>query len=143
MDIKNLLQPILELVFSSNSQFQFLSCINGGAYYNTLTWILLITPIVLLIVFYRGWDPLTKQLSKWIITGIVIALITFISTRIIFIEANPCMIAEMDQYDGSGLNPNFFVYSVSTLIAGISLVLTFLYSLVIKRISINNSHNPF
>jgi hypothetical protein len=146
MDIKNILHPILEFVFSSNSQVTLLNCIIDAPYYNILTWILLITPIVLLVIFYKVWEPLTKQLLKWFLTGMIICIILFIATRYFLIEENPCMIVLLDEYDISIpglLNPNTFVYYVSVLISGISLILTFLYSLVIKRISKQNSHNPF
>jgi hypothetical protein len=137
MDIKNIL---------NDSQVPLIECINEAPYYNILTWILLITPITLLVIFYKVWEPLTKQLLKWMLTGILIGIIMFITTRYFFIEENPCMIELLDNYDdiiAGLLNPNTFVYYVSFLISGISLILTFLYSFVIKRFSTQNSHNPF
>jgi len=101
---------------------------------------------VLLIIFYRVWDPLTKQTLKWLITGIITAVILFISTRYFLIDESPCMLNLIDNYNEQTpglLDPNSFMYYVSGLIAILSMILTFVYSLIIKRFSINNSHNPF
>ena len=84
-----------------------------------------------------------NQRLMWFITVIVIALIAYAGTSWILYQNNN-ILEYIGSYTGEeGPDGDYFIVQISLISALYAFIISFLYSLVVKKISTNNSHNPF
>jgi len=140
--MNNLLAPFYELFFDWGSNQTLLNCVFNNNDYTKFGLLLLVLPILLLVTFYKLWDPIRKQRLMLAIVFILITIITYGTTYGI-LNNNSCILNEVYAYTGDSANPNWFIQQMCIINLVISLVLTFLFSIGVKRISTQNSHNPF
>ncbi len=56
---------------------------------------------------------------------------------------NECILDELAAYDGSQVDPEYFIFQISMITVLYSLIVSLIFTLIIKRFSTHNSHNPF
>ena len=138
--MNNLFAPFYEWWFDWDEYQVLLTCLFNNNDYGKFGWLLLIVPLLLLALFYRAWDPMRRQRLMWLITTIIISLIGYMATTGIVFN-NVCILDELNGID-SKLAETFIV-QISLISALYFLLVSLIYTFIVKRFSINNSHNPF
>lgn len=109
-------------------------------------WVIIVASVLLLVVFYKFWDPVQGQRKKWFLTLITNSLLVFGASYLILYN-NQGLIEAMGNYsNGDGINPHYFVFqisAISALYAFIVAILLCLTPLPVKIFSNDNSKNPF
>lgn len=142
MSINDLLAPMYEYFFNWNNYQILLTCLYDNNDYGKFGWLLLIMPLLLLVLFYKVWEPLRRQRLMWLIIIIITAIIGYAATTGI-IYNNECILNELAAYDGSQVDPEYFVFQISMINVLYSLIVSLIFTIIIKRFSTHNSHNPF
>lgn len=138
--MNDLFAPMYEWWFEFEVYEILLDCLYDNNDYGKFGWLLLIVPLLLLALFYRAWDPMRRQRLMWLITTIIISLIGYMATTGIVFN-NVCILDELNGLD-SKLAETFIV-QISLISALYFLLVSMIYTFIVKRFSINNSHNPF
>ena len=138
--MNDLFAPMYEWWFEFEDYEILLDCLYDNNDYGKFGWLLLIVPLILLALFYRAWDPMRRQRLMWLITTIIISLIGYMATTGIVFN-NVCILDELNGLD-SKLAETFIV-QISLISALYFLLVSMIYTFIVKRFSINNSHNPF
>jgi hypothetical protein len=138
--MNNLFAPMYEWWFNWNEYQVLLTCLFDNNDYGKFGWLLLIVPLLLLALFYKAWEPMRRQRLMWLITTIIISLIGYMATTGIVFD-NDCILDELNGLD-SKLAETFIV-QISLISALYFLLASLLYTLIVKRFSTHNSHNPF
>mgnify|MGYP006076058233 FL=1 len=142
MSINDLLAGFYEDFFNWNNYEILLTSLYDNNDYGKFGWLLLIVPLIMMLLFYKVWEPMRKQRLMWLITIITIAIVNYaVTTGIIY--ANVDVLNEIDIFDGSQVDPEFFVFEISMINALYTLLISLFYSIILKRFSTQNSHNPF
>jgi hypothetical protein len=142
MSINDLLAGFYEYFFKWNNYEILLTSLYDNNDYGKFGWLLLIVPLIMMLLFYKVWEPMRKQRLMWLITIITIAIVNYaVTTGIIY--ANVDVLNEIDIFDGSQVDPEFFVFEISMISALYTLLISLFYSIILKRFSTQNSHNPF
>jgi hypothetical protein len=142
MSINDLLAGFYEDFFNWNNYGILLTSLYDNNDYGKFGWLLLIVPLIMMLLFYKVWEPMRKQRLMWLITIITIAIVNYaVTTGIIY--ANVDVLNEIDIFDGSQVDPEFFVFEISMINALYTLLISLFYSIILKRFSTQNSHNPF
>jgi len=138
--MNDLFAPMYEFWFEFGVYEILLDCLYNNNDYGKFGWLLLIVPLLLLALFYKAWEPMRRQRLMWSITIILISLIGYMTTTgIVYI--NSCILDELNGLD-SKLAETFIV-QISLISALYFLLASLLYTLIVKRFSTHNSHNPF
>jgi len=141
--MNNLLAPIYEFFFSWETHQDLLNFVFENLDYSKMAWVLLLTPPILLGIFYKAWEPMRNQRLMWFITVLLITIIAYGSTTVILYYNND-ILQYIGNYTGEeGPDADFFIFQMSMISALLAFILSFLESLIIRKISTNNSHNPF
>ena len=138
--MNDLVVPLYEDLFDYDTYQILLDCLYNNNDYGKFGWLLLIVPLLLLALFYRVWDPMRRQRLMWLITIIIIPLIGFITTMSI-VNYNNCIILQLNSQQV--LLAESLIIQISLYSALYFLIISLIYTLIVKRFSINNSHNPF
>lgn len=138
--MNNLFAPFYEWWFDWDVYQVLLTCLFDNNDYGKFGWLLLIVPLLLLALFYRAWDPMRRQRLMWLITTIIISLIGYMATTGI-VYNNVCILDELNGLDAKLAET--FIVQISLISALYFLIVSLIYTLIVKRFSINNSHNPF
>lgn len=138
--MNDLFAPMYEWWFEFEVYEILLDCLYDNNDYGKFGWLLLIVPLLLLALFYKAWEPMRRQRLMWSITIIIISLIGYMTTTGIVFN-NVCILDELTGLD-SKLAETFIV-QISLISALYFLLVSLIYTLIVKRFSINNSHNPF
>ncbi len=142
MSINDLLAGFYEDFFNWNNYEVLLTSLYDNNDYGKFGWLLLIVPLIMMLLFYKVWEPMRKQRLMWLITIITIAIVNYaITTGIIY--SNVDVLNEIDIFDGSQVDPEFFVLEISMINALYTVLISLFYSIILKRFSTQNSHNPF
>tara|TARA_B100000795_G_C22520923_1_gene331327 strand:+ start:98 stop:526 length:429 start_codon:yes stop_codon:yes gene_type:complete len=142
MSINDLLAGFYEDFFNWNNYEVLLTSLYDNNDYGKFGWLLLIVPLIMMLLFYKVWEPMRKQRLMWLITIITIAIVNYaITTGIIY--SNVDVLNEIDIFDGSQVDPEFFVFEISMINALYTVLISLFYSIILKRFSTQNSHNPF
>jgi hypothetical protein len=142
MSINDLLAGFYEDFFNWDNYEILLTSLYDNNDYGKFGWLLLIVPLIMMLLFYKVWEPMRKQRLMWLITIITIAIVNYaVTTGIIY--ANVDVLNEIDIFDGSQVDPEFFVFEISMINALYTLLISLFYSIILKRFSTQNSHNPF
>ena len=136
----DLFAPVYEWWFEFGVYEILLDCLYDNNDYGKFGWLLLIVPLLLLALFYRAWDPMRRQRLMWLITTIIISLIGYMTTTGIVFN-NVCILDELNGLDAKLAET--FIVQISLISALYFLIISLIYTLIVKRFSINNSHNPF
>ena len=84
-----------------------------------------------------------NQRLMWFITMLTIIVIAYAATTGILYYNNE-ILQFIGNYTGEeGPDADFFIFQMSLISALIAFILAFFESMIIKKISTNNSHNPF
>jgi len=141
--MNNLLAPIYEFFFSWDTHEDLLTFVYENLDYNKMAWVLLLIPPFLLIIFYKFWEPMRNQRLMWFITVLIIMVIAYAATTGI-LYYNDKILEYIGNFTGEeGPDADFFIFQMSLISVLIAFILAFLESMLIKKISTNNSHNPF
>ncbi len=138
--MNNLFTPFYEWWFDWDVYQVLLTCLFDNNDYGKFGWLLLIVPLLLLALFYRAWDPMRRQRLMWLITTIIISLIGYMATTGI-VYNNVCILDELNGLDAKLAET--FIVQISLISALYFLIISLIYTFIVKRFSINNSHNPF
>ena len=138
--MNDLFAPMYEWWFEFEVYEILLDCLYDNNDYGKFGWLLLIVPLLLLALFYRAWDPMRRQRLMWSITIIIISLIGYMATTGIVFN-NVCILDELNGLDAKLAET--FIVQISLISALYFLLVSLIYTFIVKRFSINNSHNPF
>jgi len=139
----NLFAPLYEAFFDYSTNNDLLDCVFNNYDYAKIGGVLILTPILLLFIFYKIWDPIKNPKLKWILTILIIGLFSSIITHTILIELNNCLRMKIVSSDG-GANPFNFSLSMSIISFFYGLIIALVLSIVpFRLISTNNRYNPF
>ena len=138
--MNDLFAPMYEWWFEFEVYEILLDCLYDNNDYGKFGWLLLIVPLLLLALFYRAWDPMRRQRLMWLITTIIISLIGYMATTGIVFN-NVCILDELNGLDAKLAET--FIVQISLISALYFLLVSLIYTFIVKRFSINNSHNPF
>jgi hypothetical protein len=128
----NTYQGLLNMVFNNHD-------------YGKIGWLILIIPIIILIIFYKFWDPVSSSKLKWGLTMLSISILSYISASTI-LYSNTEMIQYLGNYTGESGQPNadYFITQMSGITAVYSIIIAFVLSIIpFRLISTNNRNNPF
>lgn len=143
--MNNLLAPIYESFFDWVSYQDLLNAVFDQFDYEKFGWIILLVPAVLLFLFYKVWDPVSRpQRLKFFLVLILIFVIIYFSVSGI-LYSNSIIQISIDQYRaGSGeINPHWYIFQVGIISLILLAIISIVYTFIFKRFSTNNSHNPF
>jgi len=138
--MNDLFAPFYEFWLNYEVYEVLYTCLYDNNDHGKFGWLLLMVPLLLLALFYRAWDPMRRQRIMWSITISIISLIGYMTTTGI-IWYNVCILDELNGID-SKLAETFIV-QISLISALYFLLVSLIYTFIVKRFSINNSHNPF
>jgi hypothetical protein len=136
---------LYEPFFNWDTYQELLSAVFNNLDYGKIGWLILIIPIIILIIFYKFWDPISSSKLKWWLMILSISILGYISASTI-LYSNPEMIQYLGNYTGENgqLDAVYFIFQMSMITAVYSLIITLMLSIVPFRfISTNNSKNPF
>jgi hypothetical protein len=136
---------LYEPFFNWDTYQELLSAVFNNLDYGKIGWLILIIPIIILIIFYKFWDPISSTKLKWWLMILSISILGYISASTILCS-NPEMIQYLGNYTGENgqLDAVYFIFQMSMITAVYSLIITLMLSIVPFRfISTNNSKNPF
>lgn len=108
-------------------------------------WAVIVLSILLLIIFYKFWDPVQGQRKKWFLVLLVNSLLIFGASYLILYN-NQGLIEAMGNYSEGMVNPHYFVFQISSISALYGLVIAFICCILplpVKFLSNDNKHNPF
>ena len=142
--MNNLLAPIYEMFFDWNAYQELLAAVYNNFDYGKIGLILLIVPPIVLIIFYRVWDPMRSQILKLVLSVVLILIISYSATSAI-LYSNIDIVQYIGDFIGGDGQPDghYFIFQMSIYTVLISLLPSGLFSFLFRFISINNSHNPF
>ena len=142
--MNNLIASLYEFFFNYDRYQELLDAVWENYDYGKFGWVLLLVPLLFMLIFYKVWEPIGKQLLKWVLTMVVVALVVYASTTSI-LYYNPDVLSYIGNYTGDVLQVNggYFIFQMSLISSFYSIILSFIYSLIIKKFSINNTYNPF
>jgi|TARA_B110001469_G_C9514716_1_gene256425 drug/metabolite transporter (DMT)-like permease len=138
--MNDLFAPLYEWWFNWDVYQVLLTCLYDNNDYGKFGWLLLIVPLLLLVLFYKVWEPMRRPRLMWSITIIIISLIGYMTTTGIVFN-NVCLLDELNGQD-SKLAETFIV-QISLISALYFLLVSLIYTFIVKRFSTHNSHNPF
>ena len=138
--MNDLFAPMYEWWFEFEVYEILLDCLYDNNDYGKFGWLLLIVPLLLLALFYKAWEPMRRQRLMWSITIIIISLIGYMTTTGIVFN-NVCILDELNGLDSKLAET--FIFQISLISALYFLLASLLYTLIVKRFSTHNSHNPF
>ena len=111
MSLNNLLAPLYEWFFNWNNYQTLLTCLWDNYDYGKFAWLLLLTPPLFLVLFYKIWEPMNKQRLMWLVTIIIIAIINYTATTGILYN-NECI---LDELGSGGEGVEFFIFQISMI----------------------------
>ena len=138
--MNDLFAPFYEFWLNYEVYEVLYTCLYDNNDYGKFGWLLLMVPLLLLALFYRAWDPMRRQRLMWLITTIIISLIGYMATTGIVFN-NVCILDELNGLDAKLAET--FIVQISLISALYFLLVSLIYTFIVKRFSINNSHNPF
>jgi hypothetical protein len=143
MSVNDLLAPMYEYFFNWDNYEILLDCVYNNNDYGKFGWLLLLVPLLILGIFYKVWEPMRKQRLMWLITIIIISIINYASaTGILY--GNECVLTEIGAYiPENQVKPEYFIFQISMITVLYSVIASLIYTLIVKRFSKHNSHNPF
>ena len=125
-------QGLLNMVFNNHD-------------YGKIGWLILIIPIIILIIFYKFWDPVSSSKLKWWLTILSISILGYISASTVLYN-NTEIIQYLGNYTGGNGQPDadYFIIQMSLMTLVYSLIIAFILSIIpFRLISSNNRNNPF
>jgi hypothetical protein len=128
----NTYQGLLNMVFNNHD-------------YGKIGWLILIIPIIILIIFYKFWDPVSSSKLKWWLTILSISILGYISASTVLYN-NTKIIQYLGNYTGGNGQPDadYFIIQMSLMTLVYSLIIAFILSIIpFRLISSNNRNNPF
>lgn len=129
--------------FDYNSNNVLLDCVDNNNDYVKIMGLVFVIIAVCLSIFYKFYDPIKKSRVKWIITIVLIAILCY-STCNQILWANNCILGQMGNFTGDGIDPNNFVIQINFITMVYSVIISIIVSLLVfRKISNNNRNNPF
>ena len=114
----------------SNGEYQWLGLVD------------ILSPIVLLLIFYRFWDPLPTRRFLWFLVILTSLLISF-SFTYYWLTTGSMNLFILNNQISAGITPKNFVLNLGLISIGFTLIIGLISSFLLKYLSINNSNNPF
>ena len=142
--MNDIIVQLFEPFFDWNAYQDLLKIVYNNFDYGKIGFILLVLPLIVMAIFYKVWEPMKSQLLMWSLSILAIMIILYSSTSG-FLYSN----FEFQQYignytgDDGQIDPDYFIFQMSMISVLYSAILAFIYSLILKQFSTNNSHNPF
>ena len=138
------LAPFYESFFNYNVYQELLDMVFNNLDYGKFGWLLIIVPLIDMLVFYKLWEPIPRQRLKWFLTLLFTAVILYSATSAILYN-NPDIMEYAGNYTGESdqVNPGYFIFQMSMITVLYSFIMSFIYSVIVKRFSTDNTNNPF
>lgn len=129
--------------FDYESNNVLLACADNNNDYVKIMGFVFAISVVCLFIFYKLYDPINKSKLQWIITIFIIPFLCYVACNQI-LWANSCLLIEMGNYEGSGVDPYSFVRQINLITMFYSFIISIVLSILVFRlISNNNRNNPF
>ena len=120
-----------------------LACLNNNNDYIKILGSVFLISIICLSIFYKFYDPVSKSKLKWLITIILIPILCYSACDQI-LWANGCILIEIGNFQGKGVDPASFIRQINIITMFYSIVISIILSLLVfRKISNNNRNNPF
>lgn len=105
---------------------------------------LIIVSLLLLIFFYKFWDPVKKPRIKWSLILLIIGILMFGICYILLFNNNDLLIA-IGNYSPelAEPNPSYFIFQMAAVSGLYGIILSIILSFIVKYISVSNKNNPF
>lgn len=133
--MKNIFANLYELIIRHP---QFSEIVYKSEDYVWLGFYMILIPFILSLVFYKFWDPSPTKIYKWVITVLLISFIIVICLSYYQLWTGSL---EIEFING---NPDVANYAISLAMynAIYCLITAIIWTVIIKRFSVNNSNNP-
>ena len=135
--MKDLIAPVIENVFNLY-QPEYSGTLYNGIGYTLISWIVWLTPLVLLFIFYYLWDPILGKVWQWLIIVGVSFLVIGFAVNAAVSEELAIYLVDQETYPDAGS----FVFKISAYSAIVGLVVAMIWTAIIKWRSTNNKLNP-
>jgi formate hydrogenlyase subunit 3/multisubunit Na+/H+ antiporter MnhD subunit len=129
-----------DLFFDWNIYQTLLECVFDNLDYGKLGFLLILTPLILLVLFYKAWEPMRKQRLMYLVVILIILIINYSATTGI-LNINECILNIRG--GNPPVNIDYFIFQMSMISVIYSVISSLIFSFIIKRFSTHNSHNPF
>ena len=136
---------LYETFFDWDTYQQLLTFVYNNNDYSKLGWLSLVLAIVIPLLFYKIWDPVSKSKLKYWLTIILNSALGYGVSSIILYN-NFEIIQYISNYTGDVGQPDadYFIVQMSLITLVLVAILSISFSvLIFKRFSTNNSKNPF
>lgn len=137
----NAIAPLYEYFFDWNTYQDLLNAVFNNFDYSKIGWSILVVNLITLTVFYKLWDPISSSKLKWLVSLIIISILSYVATSSILYN-NVVII----QHLGNGQSPDgdYFIFQMSMISFMYSLITAFILSMIpFRQLSTNNCKNPF
>jgi hypothetical protein len=130
-------------VFFNYFNYQYLL---GAVYdnndYTKYGLLIIFMPIIFQILFYKLWDPIAYQIHKLIaVSAVYLVGAFFVSNAILY--NNNDMLDLIGAYEENSIDPEYFILQMGLITVLYTFISSAIFIFVIKKLSTNNSHNPF
>jgi|TARA_B110000114_G_C15037315_1_gene375507 hypothetical protein len=143
--MNEIIVKLYEEFFDWNTYQGLLNMVFNNHDYGKIGWLILIIPIIILIIFYKFWDPVSSSKLKWWLTILSISILGYISASTVLYN-NTKIIQYLGNYTGGNGQPDadYFIIQMSLMTLVYSLIIAFILSIIpFRLISSNNRNNPF
>lgn len=133
--MKNFFANLYELAIRHS---EFSNTVFKSEDYVWLGLFLIIIPLILALIFYKFWDPSPTKTYKWIVFVVILSII------LIFVASYYQLWTGSLEIDFANEHPEVGDYTLGLSLYNslYSLIIIIIWSVIIKRFSINNSNNP-
>ena len=142
--MNNLLAPFYDSFFDWNTYQDLLMPVFNNSDYGKFGFVLILIPLIILTFFYRLWEPMRNQRLMWFISVIIISVIAYTATTgILYNNVEISNLIGNYSGDDGQANPDYFILQMSLISVLYSTLISLFFSFFLRKISTNNSHNPF
>ncbi|MBG7613165.1 hypothetical protein IU405_13000 [Polaribacter sp. BAL334] len=137
----NEIATLFEFFFNWDTYQELLNAVYNNLDYGKIGWLMIIITTIVLVVFYKFWDPISASKLKWLISLLGIGILSYVATSSILYNN-----VEIIQHLGIGQSPDgdYFIFQMSMISFVYSVIIAFVLSIIpFRQLSTNNSKNPF
>ncbi|NIJ45132.1 hypothetical protein FHR24_001571 [Wenyingzhuangia heitensis] len=133
-----------EFLFDYDANQDLLDAVFNNGDYKMIGLSIILISIISPFLFYKVWDPIQKQLLKYVITLLIVGIIQFVVTNYV-LNINNDILNLIGNYSSESyhMDPDLFIMTMGAISMIYVIIISFLTSRVIKKMSINNKYNPF
>lgn len=99
---------------------------------------MILIPLILALIFYKFWDPSPTKTYKWIIMVLIVPILLVFGITYYQLWTGSLEI----EFINKNIEVGDFTLGLSLYNSLYSLIMAIIWTIIIKRLSINNSNNP-